>query len=237
MKFSAGIIAAGEGSRLAVRDPKTIKPLFPVGGRPLSHWIVDSLRSAGATDLTVLTNSRGAGVPPSLSGAFPTFRFDFLTADTASSYESFRLVSRHLAAQTDGFIISTVDAIIAPDDIAGFWDACRRADAIAGLALTEFVDDENPLWADVNGGMVTAVGDDARERRQVTCGLYYMTRDAARALPEPSSHPRLRDFWRTLIASGAPVVGTTLSKTLDIDRPEDVDAAQAHLASIGVVIK
>lgn len=232
MSFSAGIIAAGEGSRLAASHPGTVKPLVRVAGRPLSHWVVGSLRDAGASELTVLTNSRGTAVPASLTTAFPGLRFDFLSADTASSYESFRLVSRRLAERADAFIVSTVDAIVPTEDLRRFWTECRASRADAGLALTAHVDDEKPLWADVDEvGLVTAVGDDARTRRRVTCGLYYMTKAAAAKLPEPSSHPRLRDFWRTLVASGARVAGPTLSKTLDVDRPEDVAAAEAHLTT------
>jgi NDP-sugar pyrophosphorylase family protein len=232
MTFAAGVIAAGEGSRLSRSHPSVIKPLVPVAGRPLSHWIVGTLRAAGARGLTVLTNSRGGAVRPSLTAAFPGLALDFLTADTASSYESFRLVARRLAETEDAFLISTVDALVPAADVARFWSECRAARADAGLALTAHVDDEKPLWADVDAaGLVTAVGDDARARKLVTCGLYFMTRNAAARLPEPGSHARLRDFWRTLAASGARVTGTTLSKTLDVDRPEDVAAAEAYLTA------
>lgn len=230
MTISAGIIAAGEGSRLAASHPGTVKPLIPVAGKPLAHWVVGALNRAGAESVTVLTNGRGAAVAPSLSAAFPGLTFDFLTADTASSYESFRLVARRLAERADGFLISTVDAIIPAGDVARFWAECRAARADAGLALTAHVDDEKPLWADLDeAGLVSGLGDDAKTRRRVTCGLYYLTRAAAERLPEARAHARLRDFWRELIASGARVRGTTLSKTLDVDRPEDVAAAEAHL--------
>lgn len=230
MSFAAGMIAAGEGSRLSRSHPETIKPLVPVAGRPLAHWVAGALRSAGARGLVVLTNSRGGALPPSLSAAFPGFAFDFLSADTASSYESFRLVSRRLAEREEAFLISTVDALIPAGDIARFWAECRAARADAGLALTAHVDDEKPLWADVDeAGLVAAVGEDARTRRRVACGLYFMTRAAAERLPEPAAHARLRDFWRTLVSAGARVSGPTLSKTLDVDRPEDVDAAEAYL--------
>jgi NDP-sugar pyrophosphorylase family protein len=232
MSFAAGMIAAGEGSRLSLSHPDAVKPLVPVAGRPLSHWVVGTLRAAGARSVTVLTNSRGSAVPPSLSAAFPGFAFDFMTADTASSFESFRLVSRRLAEREDAFLISTVDALVPAGDIARFWAECVAARADAGLALTSHVDDEKPLWADVDEtGLVSAVGDDARTRRRVTCGLYFMTRGAAERLPEASAHARLRDFWRTLVASGARVSGPTLSKTLDVDRPEDVAAAEAYLTA------
>lgn len=235
MSFAAGIIAAGEGSRLGASHPGVVKPLVPVAGRPLSHWTVGALRAAGARELTVLTNSRGGAVAPSLRAAFPDLAFDFLAADTASSFESFRLVARRLAEKNDSFLISTVDAIVPDEDVARFWSECRAARADAGLALTAHVDDEKPLWADVDEvGLVTAVGESARTRRLVACGLYYLTRDAAARIPAASAHARLRDYWAALCAEGARVAGPTLSKTLDVDRPEDVAAAEAHLKSRGV---
>ncbi|MBI2788153.1 MAG: NDP-sugar synthase [Elusimicrobia bacterium] len=227
--MKAAIIAAGEGSRLS--HLSVIKPLVPVAGRPLSHWIVDGLRAAGCSELTVLTNGRGGAVAPSLRAAFPAMKFDFVTADTASSFESFRLVSLRLAETEEEFVVSTVDALIRPDDVARFINECRTAKATAGLALTSHVDDEKPLWADVDGARVTALGDDAKRKNAVTCGLYYMTRKAATALPQPGRHSRLRDFWRELVASGEVVMGITLSKSLDVDRPEDLAAAESFLTT------
>ena len=230
MSFAAGVIAAGEGSRLSRSHPGTVKPLVSVAGRPLSHWVVGALSDAGASHLVVLTNSRGTAVPPSLARAFPGVSFDFLSADTASSFESFRLVARRLAEREDSFLISTVDAILPASDLLRFWEECRAARADAGLALTAHVDDEKPLWADVDeAGIVSAVGDDARARRRVTSGLYFMTRAATKSLPEAATYSRLRDFWRALVSGGARVSGPTLSKAIDVDRPQDVAAAEAFL--------
>ncbi|MDE2509784.1 MAG: NTP transferase domain-containing protein [Elusimicrobia bacterium] len=232
MTRRAGVIAAGEGSRLAASHPGTPKPLVPVAGRPLIHWVAAGLAAAGAGEIAVLTNGRGGAIPTSLAAAFPELAFDFLRADTASSFESFRLVALRLAERSDDFLISTADALMPPGDVRRFWDECRAARAEAGLALTAHVDDEKPLWADVDEvGLVTAVGDGARTRRRVTGGLYFLTRAAAARLPEAAAHGRLRDFWRALVSSGTRVAGVTLSKTLDVDRPEDVAAADAYLAT------
>ena len=230
MSFAAGIIAAGEGSRLAASHPDTPKPLVPVAGRPLIHWIVSRFASRGASSILVVHNSRGIAIRSSLQQAFPSTRFDFITADTASSFETFTIACRRLAERAEDFLISTTDAIMPAADVERFWTECRRARADAGLALTRHVDDEKPLWADVDElGLVTAVGADAGSRRQVTCGLYYMTRAAAARLPDAASHPRLRDFWSALVRSGARVAGPLLSKTLDVDRPEDLRSAEAFL--------
>lgn len=228
--MKGGIIAAGEGSRLKGYAP-VIKPMVPVAGRPLSHWVVRGLEAAGCRALTVLTNSRGTDVAPSLSASFPSLTFDFVTADTASSFESFRLVSLRLAETNEDFLISTVDALIRPEDVVRFVRECKTSRAEAGLALTRHVDDEKPLWADVDEvGLVTALGDAAKTRRFVTCGLYYMTRAAAQKLPAASRHARLRDFLSGLAAT-ARVSGVVLSKSLDIDRPEDLAAAETFLTT------
>ena len=232
MTLEAGIIAAGEGSRLAKSRPGCVKPLVQVAGKPLIHWVVDGLQASGCRDITVLTNSRGGAVGPYLSSSFPGLRFSFLSADTASSFESFRLVCLNLAGKSDSFIVSTVDALITPADVSRFIRGCLAAKADAGLALTRFVDDEKPLWADVDeAGLVAALGPDAKVRRAVTCGLYYMTRAAAERLPDAAAHGRLRDFLTTLVASDARVAGVILSKTLDVDRPEDLAAAGNFLTS------
>jgi NDP-sugar pyrophosphorylase family protein len=153
-------------------------------------------------------------------------------ADTASSFESFRLVSLRLAAKTDAFIISTVDALIPPPEVARFWNQCHASEAEAGLALTEHVDDEKPLWADIDAAeRVTSVGTDAKDRRLVTCGLYYLTRRAAKRLPAAADHARLRDFWSALVRSEDRVQGVLLPKTIDVDRPEDLAAAEAFLTT------
>ena len=56
---------------------------------------------------------------------------------------------------------------------------------IAALALTRFVDDEKPLWADLSPqGVVEALGEGARRRKTVTCGLYGLTRKAVKKMAD-----------------------------------------------------
>ncbi|MBI5241930.1 MAG: HAD-IA family hydrolase [Elusimicrobia bacterium] len=229
----AGIIAAGDGSRLKASHPGLIKPLVPVAGRPLCHWVVDSLLQAGVADFTVLFNSRGRRAQESLLAAFPRLRWTFLERDTASSWESFRLVAQSLAEKSADFVISTVDAIMPPAETRRFAEAARAAGAPAALALTGFVDDEKPLWADLGpDGRVAALGGDARTRTHATSGLYYLTADVARAMPPAQAFARLREYLQSLAAAGS-VAGVVLSQTLDVDRPEDVRQAEDFLTALG----
>jgi len=229
--WRAGIIAAGHGTRLRPSHPETIKPLVPVRGRPLCHWVVASLLEAGVEDLTVLFNSRGRRAQESLLTAFPRLRWTFLSRDTASSWESFRLVAGTLAETGDDFLVSTVDAIIPPAEVGRFAREARRSGSPAALALTAFVDDEKPLWADLSpDGRITALGADAKTRAQATCGLYYLTADTARAMPAAHTHGKLRDYLSSLVKASA-VSGVVLSKTLDVDRPEDLRQAEDFVAA------
>ncbi len=231
----AGLIAAGDGSRLAESHPATVKPLIPVSGRPLCHYVVRGLRAAGVKEITILLNSKGSAVKESLEKAFPEIGWTFLCKDTASSWESFRLVSKSLAAAgtgggDDGFLVSTIDALIPPAEVRRFADEARRGGSEAGLALTAFVDDEKPLWADLSeNGLITGLGPDAAQRRFVTSGLYSLSSALAQGMPEASAHENLRGWLRALVKSGVRVAGVPLAKTVDVDRPEDIEHAEGFV--------
>lgn len=220
----AGIIAAGLGERL--KGAGVPKPLVPVAGRPLVHWTVSALAASGAGSITMLLNTRGREVRASLEAAFPRLEWRFLEWDSPTSWTSFRRVSQELAGVADRFVISTVDALMRPSDVATFTRRALESKADAALAVTPFIEDEKPLWADLDASSrIVAVGDDARARRWLTCGLYGLTASCARA-SAGREHGRLRDFWTELVRSGAQVDGVVFEKTIDVDRPEDLRSAE-----------
>jgi NDP-sugar pyrophosphorylase family protein len=237
--FSAGIIAAGDGTRLRARYPQTTKPLLPIRGAPLIHWTAFSLISAGAREIILLLNSHGRKVPEYLQRQGWPVRWDFREADTASSWESFRLVARALADKYERFLISTVDALVPQQEILRFVETAFKTmgpnKPAAALALTRFVEDEKPLWADVdNAGRITALGPASRQRELITCGLYALNRPLAQSLQKPQVHSSLREFWGAAVNNGVPVTGIPLAKTVDVDRPEDVATAEKFVASWGI---
>jgi len=67
----------------------------------------------------------------------------------------------------------------------------------------------------------------------VTSGLYQMSRAVAAAMPPASAHDRLRSYWGGLIDGGERVLGVELSKTVDVDRPEDIREAEAFVHAAG----
>jgi NDP-sugar pyrophosphorylase family protein len=133
------------------------------------------------------------------------------------------------------FLLLTVDAIFAPallrDFLAG---AARHRDADVVLAMTDFVDDEKPLRLAVGDeGRVTALGTAARSSPLITAGFYvfhprvFAEIDAARA----ARLNALREYLGHLLQRGYRVYAVGVGKSVDVDRPEDVIAAEAFVRS------
>ncbi|MBI5884203.1 MAG: hypothetical protein HZB91_13995 [Elusimicrobia bacterium] len=223
--FAGGIIAAGDGIRLKDAFPGTVKPMVRIAGRPLCGWVAGGLIRTGAASVTMISNTRCGAARDFLKASFPDPAWRFIVEDTASSWESFRLVARSLSDEPD-FVISTADALVPPEKTARFILEMRRLKASCGLGLTDFIDDEKPLWADMApDGSIRSLGEGCAVRRWATAGLYYMTGARARSLPSATAHRSLRWFLAAEAGLGS-VRGWCLGKTVDVDRPEDVKTAE-----------
>jgi len=137
--------------------------------------------------------------------------------------------------------MSTVDTVAAPGAYVRFFDAAARRDADVTLALTPAVDDDKPLLVKMDGERVVALGDAAGRAAFATAG-YYAVRasilreaDAARG----DGLSALRGFFGRLLERGYRLDGLMSAVSVDVDRPVDVDAAEAFLrraaAKVGVV--
>lgn len=232
--MKAGLIAAGHGERLAAAGIDTPKPLVRVAGRALVDHVLDAMAAAGIDEVHCIFNAEPASDAVEAHcrarGAGP--RLAIVRRTTPSSMESLFTLAPRLG---DGrFLLLTVDAVFAPPVLRDFVDRARAAEADAVLAITDFVDDEKPLYAALGAdGAITALGADARGSRWITAGFYvfhprvFAEIDAARR----AGFTALRQFLGHLLARGYRVVGTPIGKTLDVDRPEDVAAAEAFVRS------
>jgi hypothetical protein len=107
-------------------------------------------------------------------------------------------------------------------------------DADVTLAVTDRVDDEKPLRVSVDGSHVTAIGEAAATAPLITAGYYAMRSsilaeaDGARA----GGLMALRAFLARLLARGYRIDAALVSESVDVDRPADVDAAEALLREV-----
>jgi NDP-sugar pyrophosphorylase family protein len=226
--LQGGVIAAGDGSRLRADGYHVSKPMVPVGGRPLIALTLDRFRAVGVRRLTIVINEASDDCRRWLDDHAGDFDLDLIVRKTPSSYATFRLVTDRLVSAPA--VITTVDAVMPVNDFQLFIKSASSLPKNAlVLGVTDFVDDENPLWAtlDALDGHIQKLG--GSKGTHVTAGLYWLP--AQRPSEAPTDFARLRDYLGWLVAEGRPVYGVPLPRVFDIDRARDIVAAE--LAGLG----
>ncbi|MBI2369293.1 MAG: NDP-sugar synthase [Deltaproteobacteria bacterium] len=230
-----GIIAAGTGSRFKARGILTPKPLIPVGGVPLIERTLRALQGAEIGEVACIVNEdEGPAVQAFVAALELPVSLRWVRRSTPSSMHS--LFALREALEGEPFLLTTVDAIYPPKALAEFVAHAGVIEADVCLALTEFVDDDKPLWARLDqAGWVTALGEATAGSAHVTAGLYACApRIFAEA--EPALQARLgalREFLQWLLRRGYRLAGWAGPRVVDVDRPEDIAVAEAWLRQEG----
>jgi NDP-sugar pyrophosphorylase family protein len=224
----AGILAAGRGERLRATG---MKPLIKIGGESLIKRVLQSIAEAGATEVVVIINEDSEAVRDHVeTGKWP-FALRWIVETTATSMHSFlRLVEMLSADGAEGpFLLSTVDTVAGPRVYSDFIAQARREKAAITLALTSPGDDEKPLLVRMAPGSsrIAAFG----EGEYATAGIYavrpIVLREADSARRDGT--PALRAFLGRLLDRGYELAGIPISESFDVDRPADIEAAEAFL--------
>jgi NDP-sugar pyrophosphorylase family protein len=229
----AAIIAAGHGERLRAAGLVTPKPLLPVGGRPLIARTIAVAKAAGAESVACIVNAETDQVRRFLEDADLGLPVEILQRTTASSAESFLALRPYV--DDAPFLLLTVDAVVAPRAVADLVARARALPDAAGvLGVTSLVDDEKPLWAELDASdRIRSLGDAARARH-VTAGVYFLD-PLVYALPDAApagTWSAFRAILGALLAHGHRLYGYDVGATVDVDRPEDIDAAERLLGLI-----
>ena len=219
-----GIIAAGVGSRLRADGFGVSKPMVRVAGRPLIEHALDRFLAVGIRRVTVLINEASEDCRGWLDSHGMELDLDLIVRTTPSSYASFRLVAERLGGAPA--LITTIDSILPTEDFRAYVTTAASfpADAVV-LGLTDYVDDENPLWAtlDAADGRIRQLG--GNRGTHVTAGLYVLPAEGPAEFA--AGFVRLRDYLAWLVAQGQPVYGVVLPRVFDIDKARDIVAAES----------
>lgn len=234
--LKGGIIAAGRGERL--RDgTNQLKPLVKLGDRTLIEHVLASMATAGVSEVVVIINEESLTIRDHVAKAQWPFSLRWIVETTPSSMHSFLRVVEMLTANDEGgpFLISTTDTVTNPQSYAAFVSEALRLDNIdVALALTPPAKDDKPLLVRIEGSRVTAIGDDANPSDWATAGLYLVHQSI---LGEAEAARRekldaLRKFLARLLDYGYEIAGIPISKSIDVDRPADVNAAEEFLRTL-----
>lgn len=228
------IIAAGEGSRLAQEGVAKPKPLVELQGEPMIGRLINIMLRCNAQSISIIVNEHMTEVREyleSLSLTLPV-PLNLVVKTTPSSMHSFWHLSRVIPQGK--FCLTTVDTIFREEDFKGYIEAFETDTAHDGMwAVTPFVDDEKPLWVDVDNEMnITAFRDKAWEgAKYVSGGVYAMTDSAFKVLDEciEQNISRMRNFQRALVAAGQHLKAYSIEKIVDVDHADDIATAEAFL--------
>lgn len=235
MKFA--IIAAGEGSRLAEEGITAPKPLIPLNGVPMIERLVRIFAANDAEEIVIIVNHLRPETEKfvrHLGQTHPEWNIRLEVATTPSSMHSFARIAPLLAGAP--FCLTTVDTIFREADFRNYIAAFRSA-LEAGLdglmAVTDFIDDESPLYIGTDEALRIDGFYDKREPRFrfISGGIYALAPHALdtlrRCMAEGQS--RMRNFQRGLIADGLKLKAHPFSKILDVDHAADIPKAEAFL--------
>lgn len=231
-----GIIAAGEGSRLAQEGVELPKPLVRIDGQPMVGRLVRMFASLGAGKIAVIVNEYMHEVREYLETLRDKegFPLDIAVKTTPSSMHSFHELASRLGEGR--FVLTTVDTIFREADFARYIRAFENAGPeIDGMmAVTAYVDDEKPLWVGVDGSMdITAFRDEAGKGDSVISGgIYGLDGKSFDVVGRciAAGQSRMRNFQRALVAEGLKLKAYDIGKVLDVDHASDIEKAENFLS-------
>ncbi len=228
------IIAAGEGSRLAQEGVKWPKPLVRLNDIPLIDRLVTIFLQNNASSIHIIVNEEMMEVQEHLRRMELPVPLNLVVRSTPSSMHSFYELSRFL--QGDKFCLTTVDTIFKEDEFAGYIRAFEQDRTAGGyMAVTDFIDDEKPLYIEVDHDMniLRYLDQPSDNTRYISGGIYCLTRPAIGILEKAMNEnmSRMRNYQRRLVSEGLTLKAWPFEKIVDVDHAGDITKAEEFLLS------
>lgn len=233
MKFA--IIAAGEGSRLKQEGIDLPKPLVKVGGEAMIDRLIRIFRENKAEEIVIIVNQINNLTEQhirTLQAEGKGNDIRLIVKTTESSMHSFFELSKYL---TDApFCLTTIDTIFREEEFSTFINYFQTSEFDGCMAVTDFIDDEKPLYVgtdkhlNINGFHDTNEGD-----LYISGGIYALHPIAINTLNRCINQgmSRMRNFQRALVADGLKLHAYPFSKIMDVDHAADIKKAEDFLAA------
>lgn len=234
MKFA--IIAAGEGTRLSQEGVRLPKPLVQLNGRAMIDRLIHIFMQNGAEEVVVVINNESPLTKVHLTELekHSDIPLRVVVKTTPSSMHSFHELSPYL--KEDRFCLTTVDTVFREDEFSRFIEAFKVSDKDGLMAVTDYVDDEKPLYIGTDTDLnITGFYDMPMPgMKYVSGGIYCLTPQAIGTLEHCicSGMLRMRNFQRQLVSDGLRLEAYPFSKILDVDHAADIPKAEAFLNEV-----
>ena len=230
MKYE--VISAGEGSRLLKEGAVRPKPLTLLNGVVMIERLIRIFIANGASSVAVIINRESSEVSAFLHSLQKELPLDIVVKTTPSSMHSFHELAPLL--EGDDFCLTTVDTIFKESEFSAYIEAFRVSQADGYMAVTDYIDDEKPLYVSTGTDLrITGFHDDAeRGCKYISGGIYCLrpfSLDILAACVEKGMS-RMRNFQKELVRQGADLVAYPFTKILDVDHVGDIAKAERFLS-------
>lgn len=236
MKFA--IIAAGEGSRLLQEGMNVHKPLVKLCGETLLDRLLRIFIQQKASEIILIVNEKMADVVAYTKRLQTEWKYGncplrVVVKSTPSSMHSFFEISSYL--DDAPFCLTTVDTVFDESEFNAYISSFEQsADDDGLMAVTDFVDDEKPLYVAADNTMrITGFYDDKHDCRLVSGGIYCLKPKVINILRRcvAEGQSRMRNFQRQLIVDGCQLRAFPFTKIMDVDHVKDIISAETFLRS------
>ena len=224
MRF--GIIAAGEGSRLALEGSGQPKPLVPIAGVPMIERLARIFMNCGADRIAVIVNDRNPDTVSYVRRMSAHMPVDLVVKSTPTPMHSLMELAPYLGRER--FCVTTVDTVFRENELADMMKAFESTSYDGLMGVTSLIDDEKPLYVDTDSDMlIRGFLDEQGGCRYVSAGIYALKAQALDVLAQclESGQTRMRYFQRRLLEEGMRLKAFDMGRVIDVDHVGDIEKA------------
>ena len=223
--MEAIILAGGKAERLGDAAEGLPKPLVPVAGRPLAAWQIGLLERAGVRRVIV---SCGAGAGEQFVDALGGFGPEIVAAEEPERLGrggGIRFAARE--RREDGDVIALNGDELIDVDFGALVARHELGDATATITVAR---PKSPFGVvELDGDRVTGFAEGGTIETWVSCGVYVLSDEALRRLPERGDHEMTT--FPELAAEGTLGAFRHEGLWLTVNTPKDLRRAEEYLTA------
>ena len=214
------IIAAGEGYRLAQEGFTLPKPMVSLNGQMLIDRLLSVFSENSAESIRIIINEDSPLLEAHLRNA-DSSPVKIVKQSTPSSLHSFKVLLETFGDQ-EGICLTTTDTVFREAEFKSFIAEFENNPDLDGLmAVTSFVDDESPLFVqvDAHDNVIAFNDDNSGHTPFVSGGIYCLRPKALQVVKKAvdAGTSRMRNFQRQLLQEGLSIKAFEFSKIVDVD--------------------
>ncbi|BCI62956.1 NTP transferase domain-containing protein [Coprobacter secundus] len=226
MKYA--VIAAGEGSRLIEEGIIEPKPLVRINGETMIDRLLRIFLENNAESISIIVNNEMTVVQKYVQELKLAVPVNIVVKSTPSSMHSFYELTPYLKGGK--FVLTTVDTMFREEEFAEYvseFDKSTDIDAL--MAVTDYIDDEKPLYVETDGNLDIIGFKDVvySGARYISGGIYGLSDNALDILRDSMMEgvSRMRNYQRRLVENGLKLKAYPFSKIIDVDHAGDIEKA------------